>query len=338
MQNFNEIISNATSEVNNTSDTATLEAIRLQYLGKKGSVTKLLQELGKLPADQRAEHGQNINKAKQAIYTVLEQKKQELISRKLAKQLREEGIDVTLPQTGQECAGLHPISNTIKDISEFFTRIGFSIESGPEIDDEYHNFTALNIPDDHPARLSHDTFYLENQQLLLRTHTSGVQIRTMKTQKPPLRMISIGKVYRCDSDVTHTPMFHQMEALWIDDGITFGHLKAVLKNFLEYFFNTKINMRLRPSYFPFTEPSAEVDMSCVICNGKGCNVCSGTGWLEILGCGMVHPNVLKEASVDSNIYSGFAFGIGIDRLTMLRHGIDDIRLFFENDKRFLTQF
>lgn len=242
-----------------------------------------------------------------------------------------------MPGVGQVQGHIHPVSKTLQRIEQFFTEMGFSIEHGPEIEDDYHNFEALNIPSHHPARAMHDTFYF-NPNSVLRTHTSGVQIRTMKKQAPPIRMIAPGRVYRCDSDMTHSPMFHQVEGLWVDEDVSFADLKGMLQAFLSAFFEKDLKMRFRPSYFPFTEPSAEADMECVMCNGKGCRVCKQTGWLEVLGCGMVHPNVLEAGGIDSKKYQGFAMGMGVERLAMLRYGISDLRLFFENDLRFLKQF
>ena len=246
-------------------------------------------------------------------------------------------MDVTLPGRGQQAGGLHPVTRTLNRVEELFRGMGFDVAEGPEIEDDYHNFEALNIPPSHPARAMHDTFYFD-EHTVLRTHTSPVQIRVMAEKKPPLRIIAPGRVYRCDSDITHTPMFHQLEGLLVDDKTTFADLKGILDEFLKAFFEKDLAVRFRPSYFPFTEPSAEVDMQCVMCGGEGCRVCSHTGWIEILGCGMVHPKVLGHVNIDSETYTGFAFGMGIERLTMLRYGVNDLRLFFENDLRFLRQF
>jgi phenylalanyl-tRNA synthetase alpha chain len=244
---------------------------------------------------------------------------------------------VSLPGRGQTIGGLHPVTRSRRRIEQIFRGAGFSVADGPEIEDDWHNFEALNIPADHPARAMHDTFYFPDGRLL-RTHTSPVQVRVMQSQQPPVRVIVPGRVYRCDSDMTHTPMFHQVEGLVVDEGVTFANLKAVLHGFMQSFFEKEVRMRLRPSYFPFTEPSAEVDISCVACGGAGCRVCKSTGWLEVAGCGMVHPNVLRSVNIDSEKYTGYAFGMGIDRLTMLRYNVTDLRMFFENDLRFLRQF
>lgn len=258
--------------------------------------------------------------------------------KKLGEKLKEESLDVTLPGRGYGKGGLHPVTQTLIRIETLFHSIGYEVASGPEIENDFFNFTALNIPENHPARAMHDTFYVENGDLL-RTHTSPVQIHFMLENKPPFKLIAPGRVYRCDSDVTHTPMFHQVEGLWIDEHANFAALKGVLANFMENFFERDdLQVRFRPSFFPFTEPSAEMDISCVKCNGKGCRICGHTGWLEVLGCGMVHPNVLKHVNIDSEHYTGFAFGLGVERLAMLRYGVGDLRLFFENDLRFLKQF
>ena len=255
----------------------------------------------------------------------------------VAQQLAAGGIDVTLPGRGESTGGVHPITRLRLRIEELFRNAGYEVAEGPEVEDEFHNFEALNIPADHPARAMHDTFYLENGKLL-RTHTSPVQIRAMLSRKPPLALIAPGRVYRCDSDISHSPMFHQVEGLLVDTDVSFANLKSVLHQFMESLFERKLAMRLRPSYFPFTEPSAEVDISCVLCDGQGCRVCKQTGWLEVAGCGMVHPNVFKACGIDATRYTGFAFGFGIERLAMLRYGVNDLRLFFENDLRFLAQF
>jgi len=311
--------------------------VRVRYLGKSGLLTAQLKQLGKLPADQRPLAGQAINKAKQALQGLIEQRKTTLEQQALAERLSSERVDVTLPGRGLGQGGLHPVSRTLARIEELFSRAGFAIEEGPEIEDDYHNFEALNIPAHHPARAMHDTFYFDTH-LLLRTHTSPVQIRTMENAGPPLKIIAPGRVYRCDSDLTHTPMFHQVEGLLVDEDVSFADLKGVLYDFLQNFFERDLKIRFRPSYFPFTEPSAEADIECVMCGGEGCRVCSHTGWLEVLGCGMVHPEVFRHVGIDSEKYTGYAFGMGVERLTMLRYGINDLRLFFENDLRFLKQF
>ena len=337
MQDVTELITAANAAVANSTDLAALDKVRVHYLGKSGVLTDLLKQLGSLPAEQRREAGQVINTAKQSVQTALDARKQQLESADLDAQLRAEALDITLPGRGQDSGGLHPITRTLKRIEELFAGLGFEVAEGPEIEDDYHNFEALNIPESHPARAMHDTFYFD-AHTLLRTHTSPVQIRVMENRPPPLRIIAPGRVYRCDSDVTHSPMFHQVEGLMIDESVTFADLKGILHDFLQNFFEKDLQVRLRPSYFPFTEPSAEVDMSCVICGAKGCRVCKNTGWLEVLGCGMVHPNVLKHVNIDAERYTGFAFGMGIERLAMLRYGVNDLRLFFDNDLRFLQQF
>ncbi len=337
MQDVNELITAANAAVANSADLAALDKVRVHYLGKSGVLTDLLKQLGSLPAEQRREAGQVINTAKQAVQAALDARKQQLESADLDAQLRAEALDITLPGRGQDSGGLHPITRTLKRIEELFAGLGFEVAEGPEIEDDYHNFEALNIPESHPARAMHDTFYFD-AHTLLRTHTSPVQIRVMESRPPPLRIIAPGRVYRCDSDVTHSPMFHQVEGLMIDESVTFADLKGILHDFLQNFFEKDLQVRLRPSYFPFTEPSAEVDMSCVICGAKGCRVCKNTGWLEVLGCGMVHPNVLKHVNIDAERYTGCAFGMGIERLAMLRYGVNDLRLFFDNDLRFLQQF
>ncbi len=331
------LVDEATSLIEQADKLAALDEVRVRYLGKSGLLTAQLKQLGKLPADQRPLAGQAINKAKQALQGLIEQRKTTLEQQALAERLSSERVDVTLPGRGLGQGGLHPVSRTLARIEELFSRAGFAIEEGPEIEDDYHNFEALNIPAHHPARAMHDTFYFDTH-LLLRTHTSPVQIRTMENAGPPLKIIAPGRVYRCDSDLTHTPMFHQVEGLLVDEDVSFADLKGVLYDFLQNFFERDLKIRFRPSYFPFTEPSAEADIECVMCGGEGCRVCSHTGWLEVLGCGMVHPEVFRHVGIDSEKYTGYAFGMGVERLTMLRYGINDLRLFFENDLRFLKQF
>jgi len=316
---------------------AAVEDLRVHYLGKKGLLTEQLKALGQLPPAERPQMGQRLNQAKQTLQEAIQTRKQRLQTETRNRQLGTETLDVTLPGRGVHMGGLHPITRTLERLEELFTCMGFDVADGPEIEDDFHNFEALNIPPNHPARAMHDTFYIDAGRLL-RTHTSPVQIRYMQRHEPPLRVIAPGRVYRCDSDVTHTPMFHQLEGLMVDTDISFAHLKGILSGFLERFFEKPLSVRFRPSFFPFTEPSAEVDISCVMCGGKGCRVCSQTGWLEILGCGMVHPEVFRHVGIDSEKYTGFAFGIGVERLAMLRYGVNDIRLFFENDLRFLRQF
>lgn len=331
------LLETALSAIAATSDERTLEQLRVDYLGKKGQLTELLKGLGKLPAEQRPAAGEKINETKRAIQQALDTRRESLVEQSLSQQLAAETIDVSLPGRRQSAGGLHPVSRTMERIRQLFESVGYSVAEGPEIEDDYHNFEALNIPGHHPARAMHDTFYI-NPHTVLRTHTSPVQVRVMEQGKPPFRMICPGRVYRCDSDLTHTPMFHQVEGLFIDEDVTFADLKGTLADFLQNFFEADLEVRFRPSYFPFTEPSAEVDMSCVMCSGKGCRVCKQTGWLEVLGCGMVHPSVLESSGIDSSRFRGFAFGMGVERLAMLRYGVNDLRLFFENDLRFLRQF
>jgi phenylalanyl-tRNA synthetase alpha chain len=327
----------ALAEIAACADPAALEDARVRWLGKKGTFTEQLKSLGNLPAAERPVAGARINVAKEALQAAIETRRRELQRADVERQLRAGRIDVTLPGRGEEPGGLHPVTKARLRIETLFRRAGFEVASGPEIEDDFHNFGALNIPPDHPARAMHDTFYFPDGRLL-RTHTSPVQIRALKEHGAPLAIIAPGRVYRCDSDMTHSPMFHQLEGLVVDENISFANMKAVLHGFLQAFFERDLAMRLRPSFFPFTEPSAEVDMSCVFCEGRGCRVCKHSGWLEISGCGMVHPNVLRASGVDAERYTGYAFGAGIDRLTMLRYGVDDLRLFFENDLPFLRQF
>ena len=332
------LVKQAEAAVKASGDLQSLDQVRVNYLGKKGSITAQMKNLGKLSAEERPKAGQIINQAKQAVQSAIESRKETLETAKLNEQLLSETIDVTLPGRSHGIGGLHPVTRVLNRIEDLFNQLGFEIAVGPEIEDDFHNFEALNIPESHPARAMHDTFYI-NENLLLRTHTSPVQIRAMKDREPPLKLIAPGRVYRCDSDVTHTPMFHQVEGLMVDEQVTFTDLKAVLIEFLHQFFERDdLAVRFRPSYFPFTEPSAEADIECVMCGGEGCRVCSHTGWLEVLGCGMVHPNVFKHVDIDSEKYTGFAFGMGVERLAMLRYGVNDLRLFFENDLRFLKQF
>ena len=319
-------------------DLKALDDIRVRFLGKKGLLTEQLKQLGKLPADQRPQAGQAINVAKKQVQEAIETRKIALQNAALEARLAAERIDVTLPGRGQQSGGLHPVTRTLQRIEQLFSSMGFESADGPEIEDDYHNFEALNIPAHHPARAMHDTFYIDAHRVL-RTHTSPVQIRVMENQKPPFRVIAPGRVYRCDSDLTHTPMFHQVEGLLVDENVSFADLKGLLDEFLKHFFERDdLGVRFRPSYFPFTEPSAEVDIECVMCAGEGCRVCSHTGWLEVLGCGMVHPNVFNHVGIDNEQYTGLAFGMGVERLTMLKYGVNDLRLFFENDLRFLQQF
>ncbi len=316
---------------------AALDEVRVHYLGKNGSLTAQLKKLGALPKEERPKAGQAINKAKVLLQERIEARRGELDGLALAARLAAERVDVTLPGRGVGTGGLHPVTRTLLRIERLFANAGFTVSEGPEIEDDYHNFEALNIPEHHPARAMHDTFYFDHH-LLLRTHTSPVQIRVMEAQSPPLKIIAPGRVYRCDSDLTHTPMFHQVEGFLVDESATFADLKGILYEFLQAFFERDLKVRFRPSYFPFTEPSAEVDIQCVMCGGKGCRVCGHTGWLEVLGCGMIHPEVFRHVGIDGERYTGYAFGMGVERLTMLRYGVNDLRLFFENDLRFLRQF
>ena len=318
-------------------DLSMLDDLRVEFLGKKGRLTVLLKGLGSLSAEERPAAGAKINEVKQSLQSLLNERKSYFEGIVLDAKLAEETIDVSLPGRVEDIGGLHPVTRTMERIESFFSRVGYDIETGPEIEDDYHNFEALNIPSHHPARAMHDTFYID-PTTVLRTHTSPVQVRTMERVAPPIRIICPGRVYRCDSDLTHTPMFHQVEGLVVDKNISFADLKGVIDQFLKAFFEADLPVRFRPSYFPFTEPSAEVDIQCTNCGGEGCRVCSQTGWLEVMGCGMVHPNVLEHCNVDADAFTGFAFGMGVERLAMLRYGVNDLRLFFENDLRFLKQF
>jgi len=326
MQALSELIDKAASEIDAAPDLAALDAVRVSYLGKKGELTARLKGLGQLPADQRAAAGQEINQAKQVVQEALNARRVALDSAALEARLAADAIDVTLPGRGNSIGGYHPVTRAMLRVEKIFRNAGFGVRSGPEIEDDFHNFTALNIPENHPARAMHDTFYFPGGRLL-RTHTSPVQIRSMVEEGVPIRIIAPGRVYRCDSDQTHTPMFHQVEGLVIDEHVSFANLKAVLHQFVEAYFERDTRLRFRPSYFPFTEPSAEVDV-----------LWGEDKWLEILGCGMVHPNVLEAAGVDAERYTGYAFGMGIERLAVLRYGVTDLRTFFENDVRFLRQF
>ena len=340
MSDIEQLVLQAATEFAGIGDAAALEQAKARYLGKSGSVTELLKGLGKLVPEERKSAGAAINSAKEQIEAALNARREGIRYAALEAQLKAEALDITLPGRGLFTGGLHPVTRTLERIEALFRSIGFDVADGPEIEDDFHNFSALNTPENHPARSMHDTFYLENAPgLLLRTHTSPIQVRYMETHKPPIRVIAPGRVYRVDSDATHSPMFHQVEGLWIDEDVSFADLKGVFTDFLRNFFEKPdLRTRFRPSFFPFTEPSAEIDMSCVFCEGNGCRVCSHTGWLEIAGSGMVHPNVLRHVGIDSEKYIGFAFGMGPDRLTMLRYGVNDLRLFFDGDLRFLQQF
>ena len=327
MQNdVDAILARAQRAIDEAPDTQSVEQLRVQLLGKKGELTQLLKQLGGLPPEERKTVGAAINEAKQQVQDQLGTRREMLAAQEAEAQLQAERIDVTLPGRGEAAASLHPITRTIARIEALFGQLGFTTERGPEIEDDYHNFEALNIPPAHPARAMQDTFYVQNGAYLLRTHTSPVQIRTMQGRKPPLRIICPGRVYRVDLDRTHSPMFHQVEGLYVAEGVSFRNLQHDLKQFLEGFFEQSVEVRFRPSYFPFTEPSAEVDI-------RGEN-----GWMEVLGCGMVHPNVLEAVNIDPERYSGYAFGLGVERFAMLRYGVDDLRQFFANDARFLNQF
>lgn len=323
--------------VNKASDEQGLLSIKARYLGKKGEITSILKEMGSLPPLERPAFGQLVNLVKDSLEKAVEERLTFLRKRATEEALKGEKVDVTLPGRRMPVGKRHPLTQVMDDVVGIFTRIGYSVADGPEIETDYYNFEALNIPKDHPARDMQDTFYISDEKVL-RTHTSPVQIRTMERQAPPVRIIAPGSVYRCDSDVTHSPMFHQVEGLMVDKGISFGDLKGTLKIFVREMFGEDTSIRFRPSFFPFTEPSAEVDIQCVMCKGKGCRVCSGSGWLEIMGCGMVDPAVLGFVNYDPELYTGFAFGMGIERIAMLKYKINDIRLFFENDVRFLNQF
>ena len=337
-EELDKLVTQASNAIEKVADVKALDDIRVQYLGKKGEITSRMKQLGSLSAEERPKAGQVINQAKQQVQKALEEKKTELEVAFLNERLSKEKVDVTLPGRSMPAGGLHPVTRTMQRIEKLFSQMGFSASHGPEIEDDYHNFEALNIPESHPARAMHDTFYF-NDKTVLRTHTSPVQIRVMEQSEPPIRVIAPGRVYRCDSDITHTPMFHQVEGLVVDEKVTFSDLKALLIDFLHLFFEREdLEVRFRPSYFPFTEPSAEADIQCVMCSGAGCRVCSHTGWLEVLGCGMVHPNVFKSVNYDTEKYTGLAFGMGVERLAMLRYGVNDLRLFYENDVRFLKQF
>ncbi|SFB88444.1 phenylalanyl-tRNA synthetase, alpha subunit [Marinospirillum celere] len=319
------LVQQALEQLKKATDSQALDQLRVQYLGKKGELTSQLKSLGQLPAEERPKAGEKINQAKQQVQEAINQRKELLEAEAMNARLASEAVDVTLPGRSQPSGGLHPVTRTLERIEDFFSTIGFSVEEGPEVEDDYHNFEALNIPAHHPARAMHDTFYFD-AHTLLRTHTSPVQVRTMENQQPPIRIICPGRVYRCDSDMTHSPMFHQVEGLLVDENISFADLKGILQQFLRAFFEQDLRVRFRPSYFPFTEPSIEVDVD----RGDG-------RWLEVLGCGMVHPKVFEMSGIDPEKYTGFAFGMGVERLAMLRYGVDDLRLFFDNDVKFLGQ-
>ena len=337
MVDTDSLLTDALQAIKEASDEKSLESLRVKFLGKKGSFTAMLKSLGKLPPKERPAAGEDINHAKQQLEQAIEVRKRQLIAETLNSKLAEGVIDVTLPGRRQNKGGLHPITITLERITEIFESAGYSVAVGPELEDDYYNFEALNIPPHHPARAMHDTFYVSPDKVL-RTHTSPVQVRVMETGEPPFRMICPGKVYRCDSDLTHTPMFHQVEGLLVDEKVSFADLKGTVEEFLHSYFEAEMPVRFRPSYFPFTEPSAEVDMACVSCEGRGCRICGYKGWLEVMGCGMVHPRVLEMSNIDTSRYNGFAFGMGVERLAMLRYDVSDLRTYFENDLRFLQQF
>jgi phenylalanyl-tRNA synthetase alpha chain len=331
MENLGQLVQRAIEAVEAANKISELDQVRVDYLGKKGEITQLLKTLGKLDASERPAAGAKINEAKDDVLVKLLAKKEILENAELSEKLLSEAVDVTLPGRGTELGGLHPVTKTMRRIEQFFSKAGYSIEVGPEIEDDYHNFEALNIPGHHPARAMHDTFYFD-ANTLLRTHTSPVQVRTMEAGRPPFRMICPGRVYRCDSDQTHTPMFHQVEGLLVEKDVSFADLKTTIETFLQVFFERDLAVRFRPSYFPFTEPSAEVDIEW------GRDADGNIKWLEVMGCGMVHPKVFESSGIDPEEYTGFAFGLGVERLAMLRYGVNDLRMFFENDLRFLKQF
>jgi phenylalanyl-tRNA synthetase alpha chain len=337
MQDITDLQKEALSAIGNADSINQLENIRIDFLGKKGKLTEVLKSLANLSAAEKPKVGQLVNQVKREVSTLIEEKMLALKDAELEKRVLQEKIDVSLPGRNHQAGSLHPVTQVRQWINSYFSRLGFSIVSGPEIESEFYNFEALNIPDHHPARAMHDTFYFGDGNLL-RTHTSPVQIRVMEKSKPPFKLIAPGKVYRCDSDLTHTPMFHQVEGLMIDKNATMAGLKGILEDFFSAFFGKKLAIRFRASYFPFTEPSAEVDIECTRCNGKKCRSCKYTGWLEVLGCGMVHPHVLEAVNISPKEYQGWAFGMGIDRLAMLYFGIEDLRMLFENDITFLRQF
>ena len=322
------------ADANNSKD---LEGVRVQLLGKQGSVTAQLKTIGALAPEDRSAFGAAVNRVRVALTTALESRSVAIAEVERQADIESQRVDVTLPGRGVAPGGLHPVTRTLRKIERIFLRAGFSIAYGPEIEDDFHNFEALNIPKNHPARAMHDTFYID-PETVLRTHTSPVQVRSLEDHSPPVNIIAPGRVYRCDSDVTHTPMFHQLEGLAVDTDISFGDLKGILIFFLQEFFERDLPVRFRPSFFPFTEPSAEVDMGCVFCDGAGCRICGQSGWLEVLGCGMVHPEVFTQVGIDNERYTGYAFGLGIERLAMLRYGVNDLRVFFENETSFLRQF
>jgi phenylalanyl-tRNA synthetase alpha chain len=336
VKNLEELLPALKADLQNIHTTRDLEEIRVAYLGKKGKLTSIMKLFGALDSEERPKAGKLVNDTKDRVLDILYRKAQEIHEKEIIQQIDNEAIDLTLPGIASPPGHKHPITQVLEQIENIFISMGFDVEEGPDIEDDYHNFEALNTPPAHPARDLHDTFYVEGG-LLLRTHTSPVQIRVMEHKKPPLAIIAPGKVYRVDMDVSHSPMFVQVEGLMVDENISLGNLKGVIEVFLHQMFSQNVAIRFRPHYFPFTEPSAEVDIQCVFCRGGGCRVCKQTGWLEIMGCGMVHPAVFENVGYDTKKYTGFAFGMGVDRISMLKYGINDIRLFYENDLRFLKQ-
>lgn len=338
MQDLQSIQDEALALFSAIDQSAALEDAKARYLGKAGVLTERLRALGQLPVEQRKTLGAQINLVKNALEQALTRQREVLARAQMAQELKAQALDVTLPGRGVVRGGLHPVTLTLQRIEALFRSVGFDVADGPEIETDAYNFTALNIPENHPARAMHDTFYLDPGHVL-RTHTSPMQVRYMQSHPLPVKVVVPGRVYRCDSDMTHTPMFHQVEGLWVDENVSFSGLKGLLVDFMRRFFEQEtLKARFRPSFFPFTEPSAEMDIGCVICQGQGCRVCSHTGWLEVLGCGMVHPNVFTPLGIDSERHVGLAFGLGVERLAMLRYGVKDLRLFFDNDLRFLQQF
>lgn len=337
MKDTDAIRSAFLQELSSAAATADLQQLRIKYTGKKGIITARLKTLAAIPPEERPAYGKIINEIKIFIEAELDRRESFFKGQEVNERLSSEAIDITLPGKFTPSGRVHPISATLKQINDIFISMGFDIEVGPEVETDYYNFEALNMPKNHPARDMQDTFYISDD-VILRTHTSPVQVRVMEKRKPPLKFIAPGKVYRCDADITHTPMFHQVEGLMVDTDISFSDLKGVLEIFIHRVFDKDTAVRFRPSFFPFTEPSAEVDIGCIFCSGKGCRVCKGTGWLEVLGAGMINPKVFEMAGYPPDTYTGFAFGMGIERITMLRYSIDDIRLFYENDIRFLRQF
>ncbi|MCZ6527321.1 MAG: phenylalanine--tRNA ligase subunit alpha [Thermodesulfobacteriota bacterium] len=336
-EKLEDLKNQAQTELEQVSDEVSLQNLKAKFVGRKGVITEITKSMKDVSSEDRPKMGMLINEVKTYIEALFDEKSNHIKEEKKKRAIAEEKIDATLPGRNVSLGARHPVSQVMEEIVTIFERMGFEVAEGPEVETDYYNFEALNIPKDHPARDMQDTFYISDD-VVLRTHTSPVQIRVMEKEEPPIKIIAPGRVYRCDSDVSHTPMFHQIEGLLVDKNVTFGDLKGVLTEFLRLVFGEGLGVRFRPSFFPFTEPSAEVDIECVICGGQGCRVCKDSGWLEILGCGMVDPEVFKSVNYDPEVYSGFAFGMGIERITMLKFGINDIRLFFENDVRFLRQF